>query len=269
MTTPLPVPVQTVLTTTQRHGVRALLMGGQACIVYGAAEFSRDVDLAILAHPDNLARLGAALDELGAEVIAVPPFDPALLARGHAVHFRCRAAHNIRLDVMSVMRGVPDFETCWMRRTIFHLDGVGDVDVMGLEDLVAAKKTRRDKDWPMVRRLVDVHYSEFAEEPTATRVAFWLRELRTPEALIDCVRRAPEEAAVAAPNREAAALAMCVAAGEASVATIQAALDAEEDQERAADEVYWRPLQQEQEAMRRALARPNLPAPPRTDSPST
>lgn len=269
MTTPLPVPAQTVLMTTQRHGVRALLMDGQACIVYGAAEFSRDVDLAILADPDNLARLRAALDELHAEVIAVPPFDPALLARGHAVHFRCRAADNMRLDVMAVMRGVPDFETCWTRRTVFHLEGVGDVDVLGLEDLVAAKKTRRDKDWPMLRRLVDVHYSEFADEPTSARITFWLRELRTPEALVDCVRRAPEAAAVAAATREATALALRVVAGATPVAAIQAALDAEADQERAADEVYWRPLQQEQEAMRRALTRPQKPAPPDTGDPAT
>jgi hypothetical protein len=33
--------------------VRALLMGGQACILYGAAEFSRDIDLAILTDPYN------------------------------------------------------------------------------------------------------------------------------------------------------------------------------------------------------------------------
>jgi hypothetical protein len=39
------------------HRVRALLMGGQACVLYGAAEFSRDIDLAILTDPDNLARL--------------------------------------------------------------------------------------------------------------------------------------------------------------------------------------------------------------------
>ena len=32
------------------HRVRALLMGGQACVFYGAAEFSRDMDLAILAE---------------------------------------------------------------------------------------------------------------------------------------------------------------------------------------------------------------------------
>lgn len=39
------------------HQVRALLMGGQACVFYGAAEFSRDTDLLILADPENLQRL--------------------------------------------------------------------------------------------------------------------------------------------------------------------------------------------------------------------
>ena len=262
MTTPLPLPVQTVLSTTRRHGVRALLMGGQACIVYGASEFSRDVDLAILADPDNLTRLRGALAELRAAVIAVPPFEPEILARGHAVHFRCAAAGDMRLDVMAVMRGVPDFEICWARRTIAPLEGVGNVDVLGLEDLVTAKKTRRDKDWPMLRRLVDVHYSEFAHEPTGARVAFWLRELRTPDALVDCVRRAPDAATAAAPGREAVAVAVRVAAGAAPVAAIQIALKAEEDRERAADEAYWGPLQQEQEAMRHALSRQQSPPPP-------
>ncbi len=35
------------------HRVRALLMGGQACVFYGGAEFSRDTDLLIL--PDAAA----------------------------------------------------------------------------------------------------------------------------------------------------------------------------------------------------------------------
>ncbi len=39
--------------------VHALLMGGQACVFYGAAEFSRDTDIAVLAEPDNLDRLQA------------------------------------------------------------------------------------------------------------------------------------------------------------------------------------------------------------------
>jgi hypothetical protein len=83
--------------------VRALLMGGQACVFYGAAEFSRDTDLAILADAANLARLRRALADLQAEVIAVPPFELRYLRRGHAIHFRCRhpEAPRMRVDVMS------------------------------------------------------------------------------------------------------------------------------------------------------------------------
>jgi hypothetical protein len=54
------------------QGVHYLLMGGQACVLYGGAEFSRDTDLAVLADPDNLGRLSAALAELQADCIAGP-----------------------------------------------------------------------------------------------------------------------------------------------------------------------------------------------------
>lgn len=88
----------------RRHGVRCLLMGGQACVFYGAAEFSRDTDLALLASEPNLEHFRAALTDLQAECIAVPPFDPAYLQRGHAIHFRCQLpdAVGLRIDVMSV-----------------------------------------------------------------------------------------------------------------------------------------------------------------------
>jgi hypothetical protein len=49
------------------HRVRALLMGGQACVFYGAAEFSRDTDFAILADAGNFVRLRQALVELQAD----------------------------------------------------------------------------------------------------------------------------------------------------------------------------------------------------------
>jgi hypothetical protein len=42
-------------------------MGGQACILYGAAEFTRDVDLAVAVAPANLERLRRALADLEAE----------------------------------------------------------------------------------------------------------------------------------------------------------------------------------------------------------
>jgi hypothetical protein len=67
-------------------------MGGQACVFYGAAQVSKDVDLVVLAQEENFSRLLAALAQLKAKSIAVPRFDPVLLARGHAVHFRCAAS---------------------------------------------------------------------------------------------------------------------------------------------------------------------------------
>lgn len=48
--------IHKVLSTFQSYGVRALLMGGQACVFYGAAEFSRDTDFAIAIDSDNWAR---------------------------------------------------------------------------------------------------------------------------------------------------------------------------------------------------------------------
>jgi len=38
--------------------------------------------------------------------------------------------------------------------TLQDLDG-SIYEILGIEDLVKAKKTQRDKDWPMIRRLVD------------------------------------------------------------------------------------------------------------------
>jgi hypothetical protein len=59
----IPSRIRKVLSTMANHRVRALLMGGQACVFYGAAEFSRDTDLLIAADPANLARLDVAQNE--------------------------------------------------------------------------------------------------------------------------------------------------------------------------------------------------------------
>ena len=69
----IPNPIREVLSSVRAHRVHALLMGGQACVFYGAAEFSRDTDLAIVADAAHLARLRRALETLQAEVIAVRP----------------------------------------------------------------------------------------------------------------------------------------------------------------------------------------------------
>jgi len=224
-------------------------MGGQACVLYGAAEFSRDTDLAILASPPNLSRLRAALNDLEAEVIAVPPFEREYLIRGHAIHFRCRIteAAGTRVDVMTKMRGLDPFPKLWARRsTVTLADGMA-VEVMALEDLVRAKKTQRDKDWPMLRRLLEAHYFGHHERPRPSQVAFWMRELRTPELLIEAAGRWPT--ACARWGRDRPLLALAAAEDQAGLA---AAL---EQAEREVDRSYWQPLKAELERLRRGKRR--------------
>ena len=48
------------------------MVGGQVCVFYGAAEFSRDLALALSVAPENLEKLEEVLKELQAELIAVP-----------------------------------------------------------------------------------------------------------------------------------------------------------------------------------------------------
>lgn len=168
-------------------------MGGQACVFYGAAQVSKDVDFLLFADPANFERLHHALQLLEARRIAVPRFDPGLLARGHAVHFRCQAAgvKDLRVDVMTRLRSLPDFETLWERRTVVG-DGTGEeYHLLSMPDLVQAKKTQRGKDWPVIEALTAIHYRENGDTPTLPWIHFWLTESRTPERLLELAARFP------------------------------------------------------------------------------
>jgi hypothetical protein len=226
-------------------------MGGQACVFYGAAQFSRDLDLTILADPENIARLRTALDELKADAIAVPPLAGHWLEAGHAVHFRCRQEDvaNLHIDIMARMRGVDDFASLWERRTTIQAFDE-QVDLLGLEDLVKAKKTQRDKDWPMIRRLVERDYLTSGASPEQGQPTFWLLELRTPELLIEVSRRFPALAASLSSNRPLLNHAL---AGQTEA--LESDLHAEEKAERAADREYWQPLRKQLEEIRHSRPR--------------
>ncbi len=229
------------------HRVRALLMGGQACVFYGAAEFSRDTDFAILADAANLTRLRRALADLRAESIAVPPFELKYLRRGHALHFRCRHpdALRMRVDVMSRMRGVDAFAKLWQRRTTVKLPDGTQCNLLSLPDLVQAKKTQRDKDWPMIRRLVEAHYFSNQLKPNAAQIKFWLMELRTPALLLEAAKSHADAARRLATKRPLLKHAL-----SGRIVQLERTLTTEENRLRAEDKSYWVPLLDELERLR-------------------
>lgn len=224
-------------------------MGGQACVFYGAAQFSKDIDFVLLAEETNYRRLHSALSELQAERIAVPRFDAALLARGHAVHFRCRVAgvEGLRVDVMTRLRDLPDFATMWSRRTTLQDADGTTYEIMSVADLVQAKKTQREKDWPMISALVENHYRSLHDQPSPERIEFWLKEMRVPERLTELWQRFPAEAASLQAQRPLLKIAQ-----RGDLEELRTALDAEVRAEQAKDRAYWEPLKKELEQLRHA-----------------
>ena len=248
----IPTPIRKVLSTIRKHQVQALLMGGQACVFYGAAQFSKDIDLVLADNSENLERLQSALSELAADRIAIPPFEQRHLARGHAVHFRCREgeANGLRVDVMTRLRDLESFEELWKRRATIEDEAGGLYEVFSVPDLVNAKKTQRSKDWPVIEALVENHFHALQHEPTPERIRFWLTQARNVIRLKSLVEKFPSESESILAERPLLKLAM-----EKQDDTLQAALDAEMRAERAKDRIYWEPLKREMEEFRREHAR--------------
>jgi hypothetical protein len=168
------------------------------------------------------------------------------LRKGHAVHFRCHLvdADGLRLNIMAILRGVAPFNALWRRRTTIAVANGERHDLMAPNDLVVAKKTQRDKDWPMIRRLVEAHYQQFQHAPSPARIRFWLLESRTPARLISLSVEYPRQAAHA--SRKRALLRLAQRGREDDLAK---ALLEEEFAERARDAAYWQPLRRELETL--------------------
>jgi len=132
------------------------------------------------------------------------------------------------------------FNSLWTRRQRFSIPGMGSINVLALADLVQAKKTQRDKDWPMIRRLVEVDFHKRRKRPTPERIGFWLLEARTAELLIELCREFPGPARRLTPKRF---VLKWTRQGKEKI--VESALRIEQEALRLADREYWQPLRAE------------------------
>ncbi|MFN0180501.1 MAG: hypothetical protein ACKVZ0_17005 [Gemmatimonadales bacterium] len=242
----IPTPIQLALATLRKHGIRTLVLGGQASILHGGAEFSRDLDLLLTTDPADLVRLQGALAELEAELIAVPPLAAEYLDRGHAVHFRCRRSDvsGLRLDLLTRPPRLPDLDAVWHRAVVAEVGGE-TIPVVAVDDLIQTKKTQRDKDWAIIGALVRADMVRHRDEPTPDRLRFWLREAREADDLITLAAGFPEEARAVAAGRP---LLHNAVVGDRSGLALELAKEQLAGKE--ADRRYWGPLQAELEQLR-------------------
>jgi hypothetical protein len=116
-----PFDPRALLGVLDRHRVAFIVIGGLARVIEGADEVTRGVDVTPSTKPENLRRLAAALDELGAAETDVDAEEPTSLMTPHG-----------ELQVIPVpagTRGYDDLRRAAVREPIGH----------GLRPAVASK----------------------------------------------------------------------------------------------------------------------------------
>jgi hypothetical protein len=123
--------------------VEFVVIGGLAAVAHGSRRMTRDIDIVVRPHNDNLERLRLALRELGAvqllkggEEGRIEESDVALIALGATLHTRSPAG---RLDVVGAPAGGAPYDQLLARSIVAQ---IGDLEtrISGLDDLIAMKR---------------------------------------------------------------------------------------------------------------------------------
>ncbi len=156
---PPPLDIRRQVEVLNRHGVRFLVVGGANVVAQGASHLTTDLDVLPVSDADNLARLGSAMEELGARLRVEGLSDeeskalPVQLRDGRIFH--SAEITNWRTDAgdLDVMLSMPD--RGGTRHPYEHfaaraVRGVADdepVQLAHLADVIASKEhADRDKD---------------------------------------------------------------------------------------------------------------------------
>jgi hypothetical protein len=138
--------IQEFLRLLAVHGVRYVIVGGEAVIYHGHARLTGDVDIFFEPEEANARSLFSALTEFWNGKVPGVASHEDLLATGTIIQF---GAPPNRLDLLGSITGVP-FGEAWDSRVEEHIeleDGTHPVHIIGKEALVRNKeRIGRSKD---------------------------------------------------------------------------------------------------------------------------
>lgn len=122
-----------LLSLLAQYGVRYLVAGGYAVMLYTEPRYTKDLDIVVGVRDADIAGVGAALAEFGfpmsEEATAQLRLPNRMISIGRPP---------VRIDILNELTGV-DFDTAYERRNVVDVLGV-PVAFISLIDLIAAKR---------------------------------------------------------------------------------------------------------------------------------
>ena len=138
--------IQEFLRLLSAHGVKAMIVGGEAVIFYGHIRVTGDIDVFYDRSPENADRLFRALEEFWQG--AIPNLENPSDLEAHGVIFQFGVPPN-RIDLLNHIDGVA-FDSAWSGRKLAEFRGESEsveLSYIGLEELIQNKKASgRPKD---------------------------------------------------------------------------------------------------------------------------
>jgi hypothetical protein len=145
--------VKEIFSLFGRYGVRYLIFGGCAVMLYSGARYTRNIDIWTDRSAGNAKSVYDVLKAYGAPLACLSPDD--FSQQGFFYHMGCPP---LRIDDMPNIHGL-SFNEAWNERESMFIDGVRYFFISRKHLIAAKMATGRPQDIVDVRRLVESMYA--------------------------------------------------------------------------------------------------------------
>jgi hypothetical protein len=151
-----PLQASPLLRALTKHGVDFIVVGGLAGLAHGSAYPTYDLDVAYSRDRENIARLVAALSEIGVTLRGAPADLPFLLEAKtieKGANFTFDSPHG-SFDILGDAAGIHSYDQLRSEAVVATIEGV-EVRVASIDHLIAMKRAaNRTKDKLMVEEYI-------------------------------------------------------------------------------------------------------------------